>query len=202
MRLTKRQIIIGIVVVVLGILFFPHADLGRASKNKVMVRDAPLMQKTAASAGVGFVGPTSCATVAVTVSLNAADFAALINSAKPVSVLLYDIRLEARSGEIGFSLLSAYPFLPGNISGTIIPQGRHISVVQAYVGSIPVSDNLKRRIESMANPYLYDSLFDQGFKLGSISSTIDNITVSGYMCPGLITFNADGTITIDKSVVK
>ncbi|PJE63802.1 hypothetical protein COU89_01350 [Candidatus Roizmanbacteria bacterium CG10_big_fil_rev_8_21_14_0_10_45_7] len=144
----------------------------------------------------------SCATVPVTVSLTAADFAALINSAKPVSVLLYDIRLEARSGAIGFSMLSAYPFMPGNISGTIIPQGKHISVTEAYVGSIAVPDAMKRRIESMANPYLYDSLLAQGFKLGSISSGIDTITVSGYMCPGLITFNTDGTIAIDKSVVR
>lgn len=159
------------------------------------------MQKSAASAGVGIVGPTSCATVPVTISLNSADFAALINSAKPISVLLYDVRLEARSGAIGFSLLSAYPFLPGNISGTIIPQGRNIIVTEAYVGSIPVSDAMKRRVESMANPYLYDSLFEQGFELGSISSGIDTITVSGLMCPGLITFNTDGTITIDKSVV-
>ena len=168
-----------------------------------MVKNAPLLQgSVTSSTSVGIMGPMSCATVPVTVSLNAADFAALINSAKPVSVLLYDIRLEAQSGTIGFSLLSAYPFMPGNISGTIIPQGRTIAVTEAHVGSIALPDTMKRRIESMANPYLYDSLFEQGFKLGSIVSGVDTITVSGYMCPGLITFNTDGTITIDKSVVR
>ena len=204
-----------VVFILLGIfLFIPHYKIN-SSFYKVSVKKLTLFEQAqntykqitnrilnkSSSGAYGIRAPGDCATQPIELDLTGGELAEILNKAKPVSILLYNIRLDVRDQKIIGSVTSAYPFLPGSLSGIGTLQGTTFTIFEAYIGPVPIPQSIISRIGQKANSYFNDLLIDYGFKLTNSQIRNNRIHISALICPGLLQRDAAGNWIVDTTVV-
>lgn len=205
-----------IVFILLGILFFiPHYQIN-SSSYKVSINKLTVFEQiqsacrqiinrisNKSSSGIyGIMAPGNCATQPIELDLTGGELAEILNKAKPVSIFLYNIRLDVRDQKIVGSVTSAYPFFPGSLSGNGTLQGTTLTILEGYNGLVPIPQPLISLIGQKANSYFKDLLSDYGFKLMNVQIHDNRIYISAFICPGLLKRDAFGNWAVDTRVVR
>lgn len=205
-----------IIVILLGILFFtPHYRINPPSYTISLKRLTffeqiqntyrqikYLVSNKSSTLAYGIMAPGSCATQPIELNFTGGELAEILNKAKPISILLYNIRIDVHDQKIIFSVTSAYPFFPGSLSGTGTLHDRTFTISEGYNGLVPIPKSLLSLIEKKANMYFNDLLKDNGFKLMNVQILDGRIHVSAFICPGLLKKNTMGNWVVDTTVVQ